>query len=173
MGHVEWLVVNLLDQIVVELDEELAKSEIFQGGNGPNGPVISEGASRPLISETDPDVRYEAIHQIVKVAEEKHMDGHPAKVVGREVEEILNNIHTKKDLLRVAREIRNEDRMERQAEKEAKRDELGAVATDSVFSAGILGGYEALFVGVGAGDRSEVSLNTIADICRVRLNYGL
>lgn len=47
------------------------------------------------------------------------------------------------------------------------------MATDSVFSAGILGGYEALFVGVGAGDRSEVSLNTIADICRVRLNYGL
>ena len=57
---------KFLDQIVVELEEELAKSEIFQGGNGPNGPVISERASRPLISETDPEVRYEAIHQIVK-----------------------------------------------------------------------------------------------------------
>ena len=121
---------KFLDQIVVELEEELAKSEIFQGENGPMGPVISERASRPLISETDPEVRYEAIHQIVKAAEEKHMDGRPAKVVGREVEEILNNIHTKKDLLRVAREIRNEDRMERQAEKEAKRDELAAAARD-------------------------------------------
>lgn len=68
---------------MVELEEELAKSEIFQGENGPMGPVISERASRPLISETDPEVRYEAIHQIVKAAEEKHMDGRPAKVVGR------------------------------------------------------------------------------------------
>jgi phage N-6-adenine-methyltransferase len=93
---------KFLDLIVVELDEELAKSEIFQGGNGPNGPVISEGASRPLISETDPDVRYEAIHQIVKVAEEKHMDGLPVKVIGREVEEILETVKAKKNGAHVA-----------------------------------------------------------------------
>ena len=68
---------KFLDLIVVELEEGLAKSEILKDAERPMGPVISERASRPLISEADPEVRYEAIHQIVKVAEEKLMDGTP------------------------------------------------------------------------------------------------
>jgi len=38
-------------------------------------PELTERASRPLIYEKDPDVRHKAMEQIVKVAEEKLMDG--------------------------------------------------------------------------------------------------
>jgi hypothetical protein len=45
---------------------ELAKSEILCGESGPIGPVLTEGASRPLISEKSPEVRKEAIQQKAK-----------------------------------------------------------------------------------------------------------
>jgi phage N-6-adenine-methyltransferase len=86
-----------LDLIVTELDKELAKSEIFQDDDGHMCPVISERASEPLVSENDTEVRQEAIHQIVKVAEEKYMDGVLPRVTRKEVEEILERMKAKKN----------------------------------------------------------------------------
>ena len=50
---------------------EVTKSEILRDEKLPIGNVVSEGASRPLISEKSPEVRKEVIQQIVKSAEEK------------------------------------------------------------------------------------------------------
>ena len=45
---------------------ELSESEILKDENLPIGNIVSEGASRPLISEKSPGVREEAIKQKVK-----------------------------------------------------------------------------------------------------------
>ncbi len=61
---------------------EVTKSEILKDEKLPMGNVVSEGASRPLISEKSPEVRKEVIQQIVKSAEEKVIDGRRPQVVG-------------------------------------------------------------------------------------------
>jgi len=53
----------------------LAESEILNDESRPIGPILSEGASRPLIQERDPEIREMATQQIVKRAEEKLLDG--------------------------------------------------------------------------------------------------
>jgi hypothetical protein len=45
---------------------ELANSEILKDEKLPIGNIVSEGASRPLISEKSPEVRKEAIKQKAK-----------------------------------------------------------------------------------------------------------
>ena len=61
---------SFLDNVIAELEREVTKSEILRDEKLPIGNVVSEGASRPLISEKSPEVRKEVIQQIVKSAEE-------------------------------------------------------------------------------------------------------
>jgi len=61
------------------LEKEVAKSDILKYENAPIGAYITEGASRPLIYEHRPEVRKEAIQQIVKKVEEKTMCGEKFK----------------------------------------------------------------------------------------------
>ena len=81
-----------LDKIVPLLEELSAESEILNSGNTAIALELSETASRPLISEKDPEVRKEAMQQIVTLAEEKVMDGKKPQVTSREVAEILAEV---------------------------------------------------------------------------------
>jgi len=54
---------------------EVSKSEILKPEKTAMAEIITERACRPLISEKSPEVRNEAIRQIVKVAEDKVIDG--------------------------------------------------------------------------------------------------
>jgi hypothetical protein len=81
-----------LNEIIVELEAEIAKSEILSGESGPIGPVLTEGASRPLISEHDPNVRHKAYTQIVKSAEENVIDGKRPQVTNKEVAQIVREV---------------------------------------------------------------------------------
>ena len=81
-----------LDQIIPLIDELTAESEILLEENPPLGGIVSEKASRPLFSEKDPEVKKEAMQQIVTLAEEKAMDGKKPQVTEREVKEILSEI---------------------------------------------------------------------------------
>ena len=83
---------GFLDNVISELEREVTNSEILKDEKLPIGNIVSEGASRPLISEKSPEVRKEAIHQIVRVAEEKILDGKRPQVTGREVAEIVQAI---------------------------------------------------------------------------------
>jgi len=60
---------NFLDNVIAELEKGVAHSEILQCEKLPMGAIISERASRPLVSEKSPEVRKEAIQQIVKAIE--------------------------------------------------------------------------------------------------------
>jgi hypothetical protein len=51
------------------------KSEILKDENLPMGNIVSERASRPLISEKSPEVRKETVQQIENSAEEKNDRG--------------------------------------------------------------------------------------------------
>jgi protein gp37 len=84
-----------LNEIIVELETEVAKSEILSGYSRPIGPVLTEGASRPLISEHDPNVRQKAYKQIVKAVEDKVIDCKRPQVTGREVESIIKEVKEK------------------------------------------------------------------------------
>lgn len=64
-----------LDKIIPILEQEVSKSEVLSPENPAMADIVSERASRPLISEKSPEVRKEAIQQIVKSAEEM-ADGH-------------------------------------------------------------------------------------------------
>ena len=81
-----------LDKIVPLLEELSAESEILNSGNTAIALELSETASRPLISEKDPEVRKEAMQQIVTLAEEKVMDSKKPQVTSREVVEILAEV---------------------------------------------------------------------------------
>lgn len=48
-----------------ERGKEVVRSEILASENLPIGAIITEGASRPLVSEKSPEVRQDAIQQIV------------------------------------------------------------------------------------------------------------
>jgi hypothetical protein len=84
-----------LNEIIVELETEIAKSEILSGDSRPIGPVLTEGASRPLIFEHDQNVRQKAYKQIVKAVEEKVIDCKRPQVTGREVESIIKEVKEK------------------------------------------------------------------------------
>jgi hypothetical protein len=75
-----------------ELEAELAKSEILSQENIPIGTVLSEGASRAVISEKVPEVRHQIVEQVVKIAEQKVVDGERPRVTAQEVEEIKHEI---------------------------------------------------------------------------------
>jgi hypothetical protein len=81
-----------LDKIVPLLDKLSAESEILNNGSTAKAKVLTERASRPLVSEKDPEVQREAMQQIVTLAEEKVMDGKKPQVTGREVTEILAEV---------------------------------------------------------------------------------
>ena len=74
-----------LDIILPWVGELISKSEILSEEKPPIGGILSEGASSPLISEKDPNVRKEAMQHIVTLAEEKVMDGRKPQVTNREV----------------------------------------------------------------------------------------
>ena len=74
------------------LEELAAESEILNDGSRAIAPELSEGASRPLVSEKDPEIRHRAMKQIVKVAEEKVMDEKRPQVTNREVSEIVAKV---------------------------------------------------------------------------------
>jgi len=81
-----------LDQIVGELEKIVAQSEILKHDNTPTVGIITERASSPLISEKDPEIRKEALEQIVKVAENKVMDGERPQVTEKEVTQIIEEL---------------------------------------------------------------------------------
>ena len=81
-----------LNKILPLLEELAAESEILNDGSRAIAPELSEGASRPLISEKDPQIQHEAAKQIVKLAEEKVMDGKKPQVTNREVTQIIESI---------------------------------------------------------------------------------
>lgn len=60
---------EFLDKIVVTLEMEVAQSEILAPEKPAIAQILSETASRPLISERDKNIRQSAIKQIVKAAE--------------------------------------------------------------------------------------------------------
>ncbi len=84
-----------LDMIVEELEQEVAKSEILAPEKPPMGSIITERASRPLISEHRPEIRREAIQQIVKAAEQKLIDGEKPQVTNKEVTRIVEEVKRK------------------------------------------------------------------------------
>jgi protein gp37 len=84
-----------LDQIADELGEEVAQSEVLASENLTIGAIVSEGASRPLISEGNKRIRNSAIKQIVKVAEDKIIDGKKPQVTRKEVSEIISAVKEK------------------------------------------------------------------------------
>ena len=71
-----------LDKILPLVEELTTKSEILLDKNMPIVNIVSETASRSLVSEKDPEVRKEAMRRIVKLAEEKVMDGHKWNMSG-------------------------------------------------------------------------------------------
>jgi hypothetical protein len=81
-----------LDKIVPLLDKLSAESEILNNGSTAIALELSETASRPLVSEKDPEVQREAMQQIVTLAEEKVMDGKKPQVTNREVSEIIGKV---------------------------------------------------------------------------------
>jgi hypothetical protein len=81
--------VRPLIQMVVE------KSEILSEEKPPMGGILSERASRPLISEEDPEIAKMAAEKIVKIAEEKVLEGGKPRVTEREVSAIIEE--TKKE----------------------------------------------------------------------------
>lgn len=83
---------SFLDKVIAELEPEISKSEILVEENLPIGNILSEGASRPLISERDPNVRHEVYKQIVKSAEEKVIDGKKPQVTNKEVAQIVREV---------------------------------------------------------------------------------
>lgn len=60
-----------LDKIMPFLEKLASESEILNDGSKTIVPQLSEGASRPLIRESDPIVFRKSMEQIVKNAEEK------------------------------------------------------------------------------------------------------
>ena len=87
-------ITKFLEDIWPELEAEIAKSEILEPENCPIGQILSETASRPLVSIKDPKTRSEVMTQIVKVAEEKLMDGVKPQVTEKEVKTIIQRHHT-------------------------------------------------------------------------------
>jgi predicted transcriptional regulator len=81
-----------LDKVMPLLEREIAESEILEPEKNAIACVLTEGASRPLLSEKDPDVVKAAIKQIVKVSEKKVIDGKKPQVTGREVTNIIKDI---------------------------------------------------------------------------------
>jgi hypothetical protein len=78
-----------LNDVLPVIESEAARSEILEKEDGAIAPLLSEGASRPLIREQDPFIKAKAIKHIVKKAEENVMDGKNPRVVGRDVEAII------------------------------------------------------------------------------------
>jgi hypothetical protein len=81
-----------LNKILPLLEELAAESEILNNGSTAMAPELTERASRPLISEKDPQIRHKVMEQIVKVAEEKVLDGKRPQVTNREVSQIVESI---------------------------------------------------------------------------------
>jgi DNA-binding ferritin-like protein (Dps family) len=81
-----------LNKILPLLEELAAESEILNDGSRAMAPELTERASRPLIYEKDPEIRQKAIKQIVKLAEEKVIDGKRPQVTNREVAQIVEAI---------------------------------------------------------------------------------
>ena len=86
------LIEGYLDKILPLLEEAATKSDILNDGKKTMVPELSERASRPLISEKSPEVRKEAIQQIVKATEEKIIDGRRPQVTNKEVSDILDAV---------------------------------------------------------------------------------
>ena len=72
------------------------KSEILSEEKPPMGGILSERASRPLISEDDQNVVDEVSEKIAKRAEEKVMEGGKPRVTEKEVKEIYEDTKRKK-----------------------------------------------------------------------------
>lgn len=86
---------SYLDQILGLLKTEVSKSEILDTENTPIGAILTEGASRPLVSEESPKVKREAVKQIVKLAEEKVIVGTKPQVTENEVKQVVQQIKSK------------------------------------------------------------------------------
>jgi hypothetical protein len=72
--------------------EMTANSEILSDPSEPMGAIITERASRPLISLKDSEIRQKAIQQIVQIAEQKKIDGQKPIVTTKEVEQIISKL---------------------------------------------------------------------------------
>ncbi|MEI2763492.1 DUF5131 family protein [Methanothrix soehngenii] len=83
---------EFLDKIVVTLEMEVAQSEILAPEKPAIAQILSETASRPLISERDKNIRQSAIKQIVKAAENKVIRGEKPQVTNKEVSEIIQAV---------------------------------------------------------------------------------
>ncbi len=79
---------DLLPKIKIEA----AKNEIINDNSKTMGAIITERASRPLISLKDSAKRQEAIQQVVQLAEQKTMDHKKARVTAKEVEDIISKL---------------------------------------------------------------------------------
>ncbi len=77
-----------LDMLPVVVNKA-SESEILSSNSETMGSIITERASRPLISLKNPEIRQKAIQQIVKIAEQKKIDGKKPLVTTKEVEEII------------------------------------------------------------------------------------
>jgi protein gp37 len=86
---------TFISDIMPALEDEIAKSEILTPEKIPIGNMVSEAASRPLIQEKNPVVREKVIEKVVKLAEEKVIDGVKPQVTAQEVTKIVQEIkHT-------------------------------------------------------------------------------
>jgi len=86
------LIEEYLEKIIPLLEDVSTESEILNDASRTIVPELSEGASRPLIQEKSPEVRREVMEQIVKVAEEKVINGKRPQVTNREVCQIIEDI---------------------------------------------------------------------------------
>jgi hypothetical protein len=81
-----------LDKIMPLLEKLASESEVLNDGSKTIVPLLSEGASRPLIRESDPAVFGKSMEQIVKYAEEKVIDGKKPQVTNKEVAQIVREV---------------------------------------------------------------------------------
>jgi hypothetical protein len=76
------------------IKEKTANSEILTDPSRPMGAIITERASRPLISLVNSEIRQRAIQQIVNIAESKKMNGDDKPVVTtKEVEQVISELN--------------------------------------------------------------------------------
>jgi protein gp37 len=83
---------EFLDKIVITLSKEVAQSEILAPEKPAIAQILTETASRPLISEKNPIVREKAIKHIVKIAEDKMIRGEKPQVTNKEVFDIVHMV---------------------------------------------------------------------------------
>jgi seryl-tRNA synthetase len=78
--------------LLPEIEDAVANNEVLRDTSATMGDIITERASRALVSLKGTEPRQKAIQQVVKRLEQKKLDGKRIRVTTPEVEEIVQQI---------------------------------------------------------------------------------